>query len=234
MDDYRKRRLDVQHGEKNKKITNSDCYERAVYYYILAKSVWNLAHNEDHYYIRKKDINKTEMSRKLGMARSTVYKCLDSLKAKGKIIEDGDYFVVPWPHPYAVMRQEVLEYLLGYVEFFSSDIIWILAILKGINPVARKQGFNASELVYMLEHCPDRMSRTKVRSMLLLLEEDGFIKMRKTWTTNNKGLSYYVYHFDEINIETLPIHIDKDEPIDKERIDKILKEMEREEDEDIA
>lgn len=225
MNDYEKRRVDVQHGEKGQKTTELNASTRAVYYYLLAKSIWNLAHNEDHYYIRKKDINKSDMSKRLGYSRPTIYKCLDILKAKNKIYEDENYYILPWPKPYAIMRQEVLEYLIGYFGSFGSDIIWLLAILKGIPEVERKKGFNASELVYMLEHAPDRNTRASVRAMLFILQEDGFIKMRSVWTTNKQGISYYVYKFDEVNTENLPVQIDKDVDIDKERCNRVKKQF---------
>lgn len=235
MNDYEKRRVDVQHGEKGKKVTEMNSSTRAVYYYLLAKSTWNLAHNEDHYYIRKKDINKTDMSKRLGYSRPTIYKCIDTLKEKGKIFEDENYYIIFWPKPYATMRQEVLEYLIGYFKSFGSDIIWLLAILKSLPESERKQGFNASELVYMLEHCPDRATRANVRAMLYILQEDGFIKMRNVWTTNNLGVSYYIYKFDEISIERLPIQIDKDGAIDIERCDRAKKQfLEKEKEENIA
>lgn len=221
MNDYEKRRVDVQHGEKDKKVTEMNSSTRAVYYYLLAKSTWNLAHNEDHYYIRKKDLNKSDMSKQLGYSRPTIYKCIDTLKQKHKIFEDENYYILPWPKPYAIMRQEVLRYLIGYFKIFGSDIIWLLAILKGIPEPERKQGFNASELVYMLEHCPDKTMRAYVRAMLYILQEDGFIKMRSVWTTNNTGVSYYIYKFDEVNTEYLPVQVDKDIDIDEERCDKV-------------
>lgn len=221
MNDYEKRRVDVEHGEKGKKVSGLNDSARAVYYYLLAKSTWNLSHNEDHYYIRKRDINKSDISKQLGYSRTTIYKSLDLLKAKNKIWEDENYYIFPLPKPYTTMRQEVLRYLIGYFKIFSSDIIWLLAILKSIPESERKQGFNASELVYILERYPNRTTRANVRAMLYILQEDEFIKMRSVWTTNNSGVSYYVYKFDEVNTEYLPIQVDKESPIDVEKCDRV-------------
>ena len=61
--------------------------------------------------------------------------------------------------------------------------------------------------------------------MLFILQEDGFIKMRSVWTTNKQGISYYVYKFDEVNTENLPVQIDKDVDIDEERCNRVKKQF---------
>lgn len=223
MNDYERRRIDGRAGEKGIRDNLLNTSTRAVQYYLLSISTWNMSKYEDHYYLRKKDINKTEMARKLNLGRTTIYRSFTALKTRGLLREDDTYYILPMPEAYSIMRREVLEYLIGYFKIFGSDIIRICAILKYIPESRRKQGFNASELVYMLEHVPTMETRVDVCSMLAVLERDGFIKYHKQWVTNNTGLQYYKYYIDEVKIENLPQTVDKDEPIDLEDIEELRK-----------
>lgn len=76
-----------------------------VYYYLLSVSKWNSKDKEQHRYVYKKDINISEISKKLKVSRNTYYSAIKNLIENDIIVEDSyndKYYKLPsYPRCYA-------------------------------------------------------------------------------------------------------------------------------------
>ena len=50
-----------------------------VYYYLLSISKWNYKDKEQHRYVYKKDVNISEISKRLKVSRTTYYSAIENL-----------------------------------------------------------------------------------------------------------------------------------------------------------
>lgn len=54
--------------ERNIPVAKMNASENAVYYYLLSIANWNAAQKETHYYLLKKNVNKADIARRVGVA----------------------------------------------------------------------------------------------------------------------------------------------------------------------
>ena len=110
------------------RIQNLTSSESALYYYLLSISLWNAEVRENHYFVSKKNVNKTEIAKKLGIGKTTIFRAFTNLINKSIIKESDKYYYIRHPRYYAYIGQKTLAYLINFFPVFGPDIIRVCEI----------------------------------------------------------------------------------------------------------
>lgn len=173
-----------------------------VYYYLMSICYKNPI--EDHYYVFKKDINISQISKKLNISRQTYYSSIEKLLILGLIESyesDEDYYLLQIPAIYAEIERETMQFLLGQVPFTDIDIIRIYAIIKNAWDTKNKRyiSFVKKDFVTLLGHNKtDAASYKKMDLYLRLLKGYGLIDFREEQIVSKQIGKYLKFHITEI------------------------------------
>lgn len=191
-----------------------------VYYYLLSVSKWNCKDKEQHRYVYKKDINISEISKKLKVSRNTYYSAIKNLIENDIIVEDSyndKYYKLPsYPRCYANIQPYVLIELLAYSIVFEGgvDLLRTYLIIKKYNELkdnSLKQ-FTKRDIVILLGR--DDTTQTEYRRIemiLILLEKFNLIEFTKEFKRTPVS-QYYVYTLKKVNTHSDYLRDDYDHP----------------------
>ena len=190
------------------RIQNLTSSESALYYYLLSISLWNAEVRENHYFVSKKNVNKTEIAKKLGIGKTTIFRAFANLKNKSIIKESDKYYYIRHPRYYAYIGQKTLAYLINFFPVFGPDIIRVCALMYHWEKLYGKEGLSVSDVVEMLGQ--SRMvaeNRKKVRAILSFLHGEGFIEYYIT-TEGYNGITFPMYHITGTHLRSENLLID--------------------------
>ena len=213
--------------ERNIPVVKMNTSENAVYYYLLSIANWNAAQKETHYYLLKKNVNKADIARRIGIGRTTVYNTFKSLLDKGVLRESDKYYYIDHPKLYAYIGQDVLDYLIDYFPITSSDIVKICVVVNHWIAINGKEGVSATDLADFCGRDKTHNSNIlRVKIILKCLLDEGFINYYTT-TEGYNGISYTMYHFTDVNIRSLPSSCSQEGigGAPQEKIEKIKEEL---------
>lgn len=186
--------------EEGGKVLNLTPSESMLYYHLLSISLWNSELRENHYYVPKKSVNKTDLARKLGIGKTTIFRAFAGLQNKDILTESDKYYYIRHPKMYAYIGQKTLVYLINFFPIFGPEIITICAFLYHWERLYGKEGLTISGLVEMLGQDKNfAPNRRKVRAILSFLQGEGFIECYIT-TEGYNGITYPMYHITGLHL----------------------------------
>lgn len=189
----------------NSKATNQDTYEHfmghhkvqnleRVYTYLLLKSFRNPDGKEKHRYVKR--MTNQEIAKDLGISRNTVGPKITQLIDLGFIQKTKEYYLVPKPDYFELIRVDTLDFLLHY--FGAQDKIINLYILMWEYWNAKKS-FLISELHKPLGYKltkdgkPQSRNSAHIRMLLALLKACGLIDFKIVPGRNKQGAAVDKY-----------------------------------------
>lgn len=207
-----------------------------VYYYLMSICFKNPI--EDHYYVFKKHINISQISKKLDISRQTYYSSIEKLLALGLIENyesDQEYYLLQIPAIYAEIERETMQFLLGQVPFTDIDIIRVYAIIKNAWDTKNRKNitFVKKDFVTLLGHSKtDSASYKKIDLQLRLLKGYGLIDFREEQVVSKQIGKYLKFHItgiknitDNPNYEFMGIgsgDMEAPQSLDKQVYDSVL------------
>ena len=182
--------------------------ESALYYYLLSSSLWNAEVRENDYFVSKNNVHKTEIAKKRGIGKTTIFRAFTNLMNKSIIKESDKYYYIRHPHYYAYIGQRTLAYLINFFPVFGPDIIRVCALMYHWEKLYGKDGLSVSDVVEMLGQ--SRMvaeNRKRVRAILSFLHGEGFIEYYIT-TEGYNGITFPMYHITGTHLRSENLLID--------------------------
>ena len=202
-----------------------------VYYYLLSISKWNYKDKEQHRYVYKKDVNISEISKRLKVSRTTYYSAIEYLINNNTIIEDScndKYYKLPsYPKCYANIQPYVLKELLAYsIESnIGIDLLRTYLILKKYNELKTNiiKNFTKKDIVVLLERGESATREyRKVEVILILLKKFDLIDFTKEFK-RTKISQYYVYTLKKVNTHSNYLYNNSVNP--EKKIKEIMQQM---------
>lgn len=173
-------------------LQDKNCNDR-IYAYLLLQSKFNPNGKETHRYVEK--MSNLKIATDLHLNKNTVGTRMKDLKARGYVIQEGKYYLVPKPDYFTLIPKDTLDFLLYYLG--KQDKIIKLYIVMWDYWVRRKNFtmFDLhKELGYTLkDNKPQSKNSTHIRELLTLLRGASLVDYEITSGRNDKGAPIDLY-----------------------------------------
>lgn len=227
--------VSIKENYKTVKLTSK---QWKIYFYFLYGSKFNAQKVEDHRYIYKSELNKTQACKTLGIGSlNTFNNALKALKENGLLRETETVYMI-YARDYVEIDRHILFNLLNFSKKKEADIdlLRTFIILKYIYTYANSKAemkFSRSDIVKLLGH--DKTNSIyyyKISVYLALLSYWGLIELKLNTAHNSHTGSYVIYHLQNIKEQNLNPEFETDieaemenEVMDKELFNKIQEKM---------
>lgn len=140
---------DEQEAKAYKKLTEK---QWTVYFYLLSVSNYNAAAQENHRYVYKKDINITQVSKKMGISRPTFYKAIDTLIEYNLITPTNEHYLLEIQPSYTMINKTLLVQLLYYRKILGIDLLRTYLFCKLLFKLSKNKLFTKKNVIVCLGH----------------------------------------------------------------------------------
>ena len=192
--------IDNRNSNSDLKLTDK---QWTVYFFLLSKSKWN--REEMHRFVYKNSFEVAKACKMLGLARSTLYSAIKTLRKYGIIIPFDDYYIISNVNDnFADIKAYVLFCLLSLRKYVGIDLLRVYLLLKRLQDIDERKTrtFTRRNLIEMLGHSQTTQQNYLIVDMYLqTLEDWELIKIqRKKKMTPFGNINLYI--LDEVKTDS--------------------------------